>query len=151
MVLLVHETCEMVPISVDCRKVLDQEAVHVATHARTLTAKGNGENLQPDSLDVDTDDVLPRHDRDGLLAYYDERKLPPLEGSARTVRQPFLGIESNPRLNFVLEVSPCRATERCKSVRVSCHLIERRRFTSGRPPGLTSADALRRSGGAGHR
>ena len=60
MVVDVNEPSELVAVALDRPETVDHQLVCGLAPAAVLVVERNGEDLEPDALKVDADDVLPR-------------------------------------------------------------------------------------------
>ncbi len=103
-----------IAVPLDRSQVVDDQVVGALALAAVLLRGRDGENLEPDALEVDADDVLPGDDGHELIVFLDERELPSLEQGPGHVVEPRESARANPLLDVVLVDRTGRARESCK-------------------------------------
>lgn len=110
-VVYVDEADQCVAVALVDTKPVDHKVVHLLTDAAMLGRRGNSENLKPDALDINSDDVLPSSDRDERTTILDKADVTALEHRPRDIVEPTDRSGVDPVLHLVLARPPGRAHE----------------------------------------
>jgi len=112
-----HEAGNHVAISRQRRDSRLRVCEHFATGAVVLVVDRNCEQFEPDAIEIDSDDVLPRDDRDEFaVVALDEFEVASLKEVVRDVGEPSDGLGIDPALHVVFEGCTGGAVE-CREAR----------------------------------
>lgn len=96
-----HESCEVIAVSFDRPKLVDDEVVAPNAPSIVLTVQAHGEHFEPDAVQIDAGDVLPGDDCHEVATVLDHAEHSALERRSRQVVHPADRITAYPLLDFV--------------------------------------------------